>query len=87
VNETGRPARRPATNTITGSNVAPASDGERAEFRGGPIATVRLLADAFVRPSSIWGQVRAELEGERLAESVSSAVEIEKKTSGSTEAA
>jgi hypothetical protein len=29
-----------------------------AEYRGGPIATIRLLADAYVRPDPVWKSIQ-----------------------------
>jgi hypothetical protein len=37
--------------------VAPASEAAHelvAEYRGGPIATIRVLLDAYVRPDPVW---------------------------------
>jgi hypothetical protein len=60
MNEESRLAGRLPTNNITVLNLAAAGDGERAEFRGGPIATARLLLDAYVHRSSVWDEIEAE---------------------------
>lgn len=36
----------------------------QAEYRGGPIATARLLADAYLRPDPVWKSIQPSRPGD-----------------------
>jgi hypothetical protein len=36
----------------------------QAEYRGGPIATIRLLADAWLRPDPVWKSIQPSRPGD-----------------------